>query len=75
MSRVPKRGPGRASTIVCNHFGWIEIIALVQSYLHPSFAAKAEYMDTVLIGDLARGVESLFINRIGSESNRNQIVE
>ena len=27
--RVPKRGPGRASTVVCNHIGFMEILNLL----------------------------------------------
>ena len=31
--RVPRRGPGKCSTIVCNHIGFIEILNLVCSPL------------------------------------------
>ena len=38
--RVPKRGPGKCSTIVCNHAGYFEMMALVASNLQPAFVAR-----------------------------------
>merc|ERR1712060_308947 len=35
--RVPKRGPGRCSTVICNHIGYLEILNLVSSPLQPGF--------------------------------------
>ena len=40
LKRVPKRGKGKPSTIVCNHLGFIEAMGLVASPLCPGFTPK-----------------------------------
>ena len=39
--RVPKRGPGPASVVTCNHTGWVEGFAMLP-VMCQSFAARAE---------------------------------
>ena len=42
--------------IVCNHTGFIEVLALIASPLNPSFTPKEELRDVPLVGDLCRGL-------------------
>ena len=41
--RVPKRGPGKCSTVICNHVGYIEILNLVCSPLQPGFLSEEKF--------------------------------
>ena len=54
--RVPKRGPGNPSAIVCNHHGWLEIMSLIASPIHPGFTPKSEVKTLPLLGKLTDGV-------------------
>ena len=56
QKRVPKRGPGRPAVIVCNHLGFIEIMAMICSPLSPGFTPKAELEALPFIGTLAVGL-------------------
>ena len=40
--RVPKRGQGQPSIIVCNHTGWMEIMTLIRSPVFPGFTPKKQ---------------------------------
>ena len=73
-ARVPKRGPGAASTIVCNHTGWIDVLALVSTYLHPAFAAREESKNAPILGDLCRVNQDLFIARGGTQKERDLVI-
>lgn len=54
--RVTKRGRGPPSTVVCNHLGWIDVLALIQSPLHPGFTPKEELANVPLLGDCCRAL-------------------
>ena len=54
--RIPKRGIGRPSTIVSNHLGYIDVIALTLSNLHPSFAPHGGLANVPLLGPACRGL-------------------
>jgi 1-acyl-sn-glycerol-3-phosphate acyltransferase len=64
--------------VVSNHVGFLEILSLIASPLHPSFTPKAELEGAPLIGALCKGLQSLFVAR-SSELRRdtvlNQIIE
>ena len=72
--RVPKRGPGRPAVVICNHLGFIEILNLVCSPLCPGFTPKAELEKVPLVGKIARGLQSLFLNRGGTQAQRDAAV-
>jgi len=75
LARIPKRGRGPPSTVVCNHIGWIEVMALIMSPLHPGFTPKSDFIDTPLLGTACRGLQSLFISRGGDDEAKQKIVE
>ena len=54
--KIPKRGRGKPSTIVCNHICWIEVMGLIQSPLHPGFTPKMEMSKIPLVGTSCRGL-------------------
>ena len=72
--RIPKRGPGRPSVIVCNHIGFIEIMNLIASPLCPGFTPKADLKHAPLMGALCGGLQSLFLNRAGTKEEREGVV-
>lgn len=61
------------STIVCNHFGFLEIMCLVCSPLHPAFTPKIAIKTTPLLNSLADGLQSMYVER-GSEEGREQVM-
>ena len=64
--------------VVCNHVGFLEILSLICSPLHPSFTPKAELESAPLIGALCKGLQSLFVARSseqGRDTALSQIVE
>ena len=61
--RVPKRGPGQCSTIVCNHIGFLEIMALIASPLQPAFAARIEVSRMPVINKLTDALQSIYIDK------------
>ena len=71
---IPQRGTGPASTVVCNHIGFCEILALISSPLHCGFAPKEDLKNVPLVGGLARGLQSLFIHRGTDDEIRQKIV-
>ena len=72
---MPKRGPGNPSVIVCNHHGWLEIMSLIASPVHPGFTPKEEVQSMPLLGKLTDGLQSLYISRAGTLEERDRIVE
>lgn len=73
--RVPKRGPGPPSTIVCNHTGFIDILPIMCSPLNPGFTPKIEVKQTPGLASFASSVNSVYIKREGSAREREQTVE
>lgn len=73
--RVPKRGPGRSSTIVCNHVSFFEIVCMVASPLCPGFTPKAAIEGTPLVSSVANGLQSIYIKRQSSQKTRDAIVD
>ena len=71
---MPKRGPGPASAVVCNHTGFIEIFNLIVSPLHPGFTPKLELQSVPIFGTLCDSLGSLYIERGGSQEARDRIV-
>jgi len=67
---APMRRRFNISTVVCNHVGFIECMGLVLSPLHPGFTPKIELKSLPLISDLCIGLQSIFINRGGTEAER-----
>lgn len=63
------------STLVCNHAGFHEPLNFVFSRLHPAFTPKIEFKNIPLFGLLAKGVQSVWVDRAGSDAERNRIVE
>jgi len=63
--------------VVCNHTGFLEILSLIASPLHPSFTPKIEFKNAKLLGPLCRGLQSLFVQRAGAGRSvvLNQIME
>ena len=57
------RGMGKPSTIVSNHLGYVDVIALIMSHLHPSFAPHGGLAKMPLLGPACRGLQSIFITR------------
>jgi len=53
------------SMVVCNHSGFLEILALICSPLFPSFTPKKEMEKGPVLGPLCRGLQSLFVPRAG----------
>ena len=72
--RVPKRGPGPCSTVVCNHIGFMEVLNLVVSPLCPGFTPKASIRKMKLVGTIASAIQSIFIERAGTKSQRDELV-
>ena len=68
--RVPKRGPGKCSTIVCNHIGFIEILNLVCSPLQPGFVSKEEVSRMPIANGLTNGLQSIYISRKADEASK-----
>jgi 1-acyl-sn-glycerol-3-phosphate acyltransferase len=61
------------SMIVCNHIGFLEILALIASPLHPSFVAKEEIRGSIM-GPLTKGLQSLFVQR-ASQDNKDAVLQ
>ena len=55
-SVVPKRGPGKPSTLVCNHTGFFEALTLIVSPYHPSVVARVETKDNIGIASIADSI-------------------
>jgi len=72
---VPKRGSGPSSTVVCNHVGFVECLNFVCTPLNPSFTPKSEVQKLPIVGNIAEGIQSLYIDRAGSEEEKNQLVQ
>ena len=64
--RVPKRGKGRPSVIVCNHLGVLDIIAMICSPFFPGFTPNEKVEKIPFVGTLALSLGSLFVERGGS---------
>ena len=73
--KIPKRGRGPSSTIICNHIGWVEVMALIISPLHPGFTPSIHHKNTPLLGTACRGLQSLFIDRGSDQASRDNIVQ
>ena len=73
--KIPMRGGGPVSTVVCNHIGWFDIMGLICTPLHPGFTPKIELFNTPLVGSLAAGIQSLFVDRAAGEGQKDAICE
>ena len=73
--QMPNNHQANVSTVICNHVGFIECLGLILSPLHPGFCPKIELSRVPLISTLAHGLQSIFIDRAGTEAERNKIVE
>lgn len=54
--RVPKRGPGNVSTVVCNHTGILDILALIVSPLMPGFTPNVALRDVPILNKITEGL-------------------
>ena len=52
------------STVICNHVGFHEILALLRSPIFPSFTPKEALKNSWLVGPACYGLQSLFMPRI-----------
>ena len=57
-----------------NHMGFCEILGLVTGDVFPAFAPKIELKKVPIVGKMARGLQSIYIDRFGSKTNRDFIV-
>ena len=73
--RVPKRGPGKCSTVVCNHTGFIEILNLVCSPLQPGFVSKDEVSRMPIAAGLTTGLQSIYISRAADEASKKATIK
>jgi len=71
---VPKRGPGRSSTIVCNHTGWMEILNQLISPISPSFTPKATIKKLPIASGISQAIQSMYVERTGTEEEKEQLV-
>lgn len=60
---------------MCNHFGFTEIFNLVLSPLHPGFTPKIEAKQMWFIGKIVEASECVYVNRGGTEAEKNKIVQ
>lgn len=61
--------------IVCNHIGFLELFALVNSPMHPCFTPRKSFESNLLLGPLVKGLQSLFVDRGGTLEEREKILE
>ena len=66
FSSVDARKSDKASMIVCNHMGWMEILSLMTGPLHPGFTPKKELSKVPVLYGLTRAVQSIYVNRAGT---------
>ena len=72
---MPKRGNGPSSSVVCNHIGFMEIINLICSPLHPSFTPKASVREIPLGSSIPNSLQCIYVDRAGSQSARDRLVQ
>lgn len=72
---MPKRGPGRCSTVICNHVGFFETLTLITSPLCTGFIAKTAVGKMPLVGSATDGLQSIYIRRDSSKNTREQIIQ
>ena len=72
---VKKQKKPNISTVVCNHLGFQDILNLCISPIHPGYVAKAEAQNLLLINLCMHAIQCIFVNRGGTEAERNKIVE
>ena len=70
---MPKRGPGKCSTVVCNHVGFLEILSLIASPLGPAFAARIGVSKMPIINKLTDGLQSVYINNSDQANRENAL--
>lgn len=71
---MPREG-ANISTVICNHLGFTEGFNLLLSPLHPAFAAKESLRKAPIFGKLGEGLQAIFVNRGGTEEERNKLIE
>jgi hypothetical protein len=54
-ARIPKRGTGPVSTVVCNHIGYLDCAAVAMSPLHPGFTPKESLYHVPIMGNYMVG--------------------
>lgn len=64
------KGPNNVSTYVCNHSGWVDIVAMV-CYFRPAFAAKKALKKVPFFGRLVQALGCILISRGGTLEERN----
>ena len=71
---VPKRGPGRASAVVCNHIGFMEILNLIVSPLAPSFTPKDDVAKIPIVNGIADSIQCMYVARAGTPEAKDALV-
>jgi len=64
----------KAPIIVSNHYSWLDIYYFISSRFCPSFLSKKEVVDYPLIGRIAVGLQSVFVNR-DNRDDKNSILD
>ena len=72
--RVPKRGPGPASTIISNHVSWGEICAFLSSSLHPAFLAREETKKAPFLNWSSYANQNVHVARGGTPAEREKVI-
>ena len=73
-ARVPKRGKGNVSTVIVNHRGMTDVVALIASPLNTGFAAKSEFRTTPCFNQCINARQSIYLDRgIGEDAQQKQI--
>lgn len=72
---MPKRGPGRSSTVVCNHVGFMEICNQLCSPIFPSFTPKSQVQQIPIASGIAVALQSMYVERAGTNEERDLLVQ
>ena len=73
--RVPKRGNGRASTVIVNHTGFSEGWTLPAAPLHTALLAQDAMERIPVYGTILTAFSSLYVNRGSDQASRDAIVQ
>ena len=64
----------KAPLIISNHYSWVDIYYFISSKFCPSFLSKKEVVKYPLIGNIAVGLQSVFVTR-DNRDDKNQILD
>jgi 1-acyl-sn-glycerol-3-phosphate acyltransferase len=64
----------QTSMVICNHIGFIEIISM-HIFIHTGFVIKSELRNTPFIGAVSSAIDSLWVDRAGSQETKDKFIE